>query len=83
MGCIRSNSDTDIRGVKRCDGLASCSGYNLVVDKEAGRLLVAVPVGGDDINEEIHVVLELNSFSRKSQVSRRVGCDICCRTILQ
>lgn len=69
-----SNSDIDIRGVKRCDGLASGGGYNLVVDEEAGGLLVAVPVGGDDINEEIHFV-ELNSF-QKFQLSRRVGYDI-------
>lgn len=34
-----------------------------------------MPVGGDDINEEIHFVLELNGF-QKFQVSRRVGDDI-------
>ena len=67
--------DNDIRGVKRCDGLASCGGHNLVIDEEAGGLLVAVPVRGDNINEEIHFVIELNSF-QKFQVSRRVGYDI-------
>lgn len=45
----------DLRGVYRGDSLAG-RGLKLIVDKEAGGLLVAVPVRSDVINKKIHVV---------------------------
>lgn len=45
----------DVRGIKRGDGLSSRCRYNFVVNEESSGLLVAAPIGSDNIDKEIHL----------------------------
>lgn len=55
----------DIRGVNGGDGLSRRSRDKFVIDEKTSGLLVAVPVGGNDIHGESH--LQLCQWKNKNQ----------------